>query len=464
MSEKPKRTTFRIRLEEMVDTLRSDIAMGRYRPGDFLPSEFQLIERFRLSKNSVRKGLDKLVEQRLVEKVPRVGTRVVDYGAVSPVVIRLGYYASLLEPVNLSELLNRFRRVHPDIAVQTVPLPYFRQVSELNEFMTTGQVDVLTVNSQLFEKIADGDAAARYLEPLGRAEGVHPFLFAPFTDKDALFAQPFVFSPIVLCYNKAHFRQYGLPEPDESWTWDDVALASGRLSASRGHLGFYMHFLSINRWPLFLLQSGLRFARGADGRLVFDRRLLTGAATLGASLLAESNALAGYLSERDADAERLFLQQKASMIVTSYFSLNPLRDTDIEYDIAPLPHSGQAATLLIAIGLGVNRHSKRKRAAGAFVEFCLSDEAQCLLRRTTLSLPALATATACGDRGEPGDEDGLNRPARYDLHRDIVSSYRTYSDMNIRYAELERMSAELKLYWAGLETMETVCRRIEDKV
>jgi hypothetical protein len=36
--------------------------------------------------------------------------------------------------------------------------------------------------------------------------------------------------------------------------------------------------------------------------------------------------------------------------------------------------------------------------------------------------------------------------------------------MNITYLELDRMAEELKLYWAGLEDMETVCRRIEDNV
>lgn len=459
MTEKPKRTTFRIRLEDMIATLRRDIVTGRYGPGDFLPSESLLIEQFRLSKNSVRKGLDKLVEQGLIEKVPRVGTRVVRTESGSPLTIRLGYHTSMIEQVNMTALLDLFHGAHPAIAVQPVPLPHMRQPNEWVDFMKAEPVDVLTVNNQLFERIGEIGPVADYLEPLKRAEGAYPFLFDSFTEEDALYAQPFVFSPLVLCYNKSHFRQAGLPEPDGGWTWDDVARASKRLSGGgRGHLGFYMHYLSLNRWPLFLLQNRLRFERGTDGRLSFDRGRFEEAAATGAALLAESKAVSAYLSETDADAERLFWQQKVSMIVTSYFSLNSLRNTDLDYDIAPLPRSGRAATLLLPIGLGVNKYGKQKDAARTFVDFCLGDEAQLLLRRTTMSIPALTRAA------ERAGEDGLNRPSRFFVYRDIVSTFREYSDMNITYGELDRMAEELKLYWAGLEDMETVCRRIEDNV
>lgn len=457
MSDKPKRTTFRVRLEEMVAALRRDIAMGRYGPGDFLPSEYQLVEQFRLSKNSVRKGLDELVKLQLIEKVPRVGTRVVRSAVLNPVTIRFGYYSSMIEQAKLMEIVERFHRANPHINVKPVPLPDLRLQFELDDYMKIEQIDVLTVNNQLFERLAEIGPIADHLEPLVPVEGTYPFLLRTFTEKDDLYVQPFVFSPLVLCYNTSHFRQAGLSEPDSGWTWNDVADASKKLSASRGHLGFYIHLLSLNRWPLFMLQNRLYFDREPDGRLSFDMEKFQSATALGASLLADSNVMPAYLSERDADAERLFVQQKVSMIVTSYFSLNSLLETSLEYDIAPLPRSDEAATLLISIGLGINKHGKQKQAAKAFVDYCLSDEAQLLLRQTTLSVPALQHAA------EWTGEDSLNRPSRYFLYRDIVSTFRLYSDMNISYGELEQMCEELKLYWAGLENMDTVCSRISEQ-
>lgn len=458
MSAKPKRTTFRIRLEEMVVSLRNDIGMGRYAPGDFLPSEHHLIEQFSLSKNSVRKGLERLVEQGLVEKVPRIGTRVVQTAAEATVTIRLGYFSTLLEHVNLLTLLNRFHQTYPGIVVQPVPLPSTRNVSELTDFLNAEPIDVVTVNNEMFENMLEYGPVSDQLEPLEPSDSLYPFLYRPFTDAHALYVLPLVFSPFVLVYNKAHFRETDLPEPDDGWTWDDVGNAAKRLSISRGHLGFYMHYLSINRWPLFLLQSGVRFGRSPEGRLAFDRNLLHTAAATGASLLAAQNVASAYLSERDADAEALFAQQKVSMIVTSYFSLNSLRETDLDYDIAPLPHSGEPATLMLAIGLAINKISSKKQAAKTFVDYCTGAEAQSFIRITTLSLPSHKEAA------EWSGDDDLNRPSRHFVYRDLVPTYRLYADMNIRYVDLVRMCSELKLYWAGLDDMDTISRRIEETV
>ncbi|MDF2721170.1 MAG: extracellular solute-binding protein [Paenibacillus sp.] len=455
MSNKPKRTTFRSRLDEMVASVRRDIAMGRYEPGDYLPSEQQLSELFHLSKNSVRKGLDKLVMERLIEKVPRVGTRVIRLQAYAPVTLRLGYHSTMVEQANLMALIERFHQTHPHITVKPVPLPDLRLAYELADYMNHEPVDVLTVNNPLFEQLSELGPIDDYLEPLEPAEGTYSFLFRPFTARDALYVQPFVFSPLILCYNEAHFREAGVPVPSIGWTWDDVSGAARRLSESSGQLGFYVHLPSLNRWPLFLLQQRLSFSRQPDGRLEFDRSRLETAASLRASLMAENDGKSIYLSERDSDAERLFLQQKASMVVTSYFGLNDFQNTAVEYDIAPLPSSGEAATLLIAIGFGVHSRSKHKQEAKAFVRFCLSEESQLALRRTTTSVPALQRAA------EWSGAEGSRRPAHYFLYRELVSTFRLYADMNISYRELEAIGEQLKLYWAGLESFEAVCARIE---
>ncbi|GIQ66946.1 hypothetical protein PACILC2_55140 [Paenibacillus cisolokensis] len=50
MSDKPSRTTFRKRLDEMVSQLREEIVAGKRAIGEFLPSEQALGEQFQLSK------------------------------------------------------------------------------------------------------------------------------------------------------------------------------------------------------------------------------------------------------------------------------------------------------------------------------------------------------------------------------------------------------------------------------
>jgi multiple sugar transport system substrate-binding protein len=83
---------------------------------------------------------------------------------------------------------------------------------------------------------------------------------------DRLYLRPLTFSPIVLFYNKRHVRECGLHEPDGSWTWADLIRAGERLSECQGRSGFAFHVPDINRWKVFLLQSGERF-EWDDGRL-----------------------------------------------------------------------------------------------------------------------------------------------------------------------------------------------------
>src|SRR5690606_12070767 len=97
-------------------------------------------------------------------------------------------------------------------------------------------------------------------EPSTPDDSMYPFLNDAFTRINQLFVQPLVFSPIVLGYNKEHFRDAGLMEPDSSWTWDHVEKAAIQLTNKRDRHGLFFHILSENRWPVFLLQSGASFA------------------------------------------------------------------------------------------------------------------------------------------------------------------------------------------------------------
>ncbi|MEL6609947.1 MAG: phosphonate metabolism transcriptional regulator PhnF [Pseudomonadota bacterium] len=52
--------------KSIADALRADLAEGRYRPGDKLPTEAALAERFGVNRHTVRHGLSALVDQGLV--------------------------------------------------------------------------------------------------------------------------------------------------------------------------------------------------------------------------------------------------------------------------------------------------------------------------------------------------------------------------------------------------------------
>ena len=59
--------------ERLADELRQAITSGRYKPGDRLPSTLELMERTGVANLTVRSAYRLLVEEGLVESIPKRG-------------------------------------------------------------------------------------------------------------------------------------------------------------------------------------------------------------------------------------------------------------------------------------------------------------------------------------------------------------------------------------------------------
>ncbi|MDF2661639.1 MAG: GntR family transcriptional regulator [Paenibacillus sp.] len=436
-----KRTSSRNRLDDMVATLQEDILTGKRAEGEFLPSELDLGELYSLSKNTVRKGLDRLVADGYIEKVPRIGARIIRKKQSSGEVLRFGYYPTLDMEVQLLELVDRFNEDNPDIRVEPIPVGYPRNQEAVGKYLSEGMVfDVMTVNLYNYEYIRSESPEKSMLEPLDARDDLFPFLNAPFSSGGRQYVLPFVFTPVVLCYNKEHFREAELAEPDSGWTWDDLSAAADKLSTGNDRLGFYFHLMSENRWPIFLLQNGVRFERNAEGR--YDMRAPLVREAFQTCMDIVNKHFPSHLSENDFDVLSLFLRGKASIIMASYSNLNALKEADFEYDIAPLPHLKELRTLLVVIGLAINKTSMRKQEAKRFVDYLLSYDTQLRIRRNTLNLPGLKRAAEW-----VGDEPEKGRPYRFHMYRELIHTFRLYSDLNWTTSEMMTIRNEMRYYW-----------------
>ncbi len=65
------------RYSSVADTLKAELAEGKYRIGTKLPTEFELCERFQVSRSTVRQALAELESARLVKRRQGSGTTVV---------------------------------------------------------------------------------------------------------------------------------------------------------------------------------------------------------------------------------------------------------------------------------------------------------------------------------------------------------------------------------------------------
>ncbi|MBD2865904.1 MULTISPECIES: extracellular solute-binding protein [Paenibacillus] len=452
--DKGSRKFFRQRLEHMIEELRSGIVTGKYAAGDFLPSESDLEGMYGLSNQSVRKGLDVLVQERLIEKIPRIGNKVTEKPEKPHTVIRFGYHSTMENDAGVRGLLDRFHALYPHIQVQTVALPTSGYVPFVLEQLQAGLLDVVTVNEMnVRELITQG--AADLLQPCDIHPDTYPFLMPLLPPMNPPVVQPLLFSPVIICYNKDHLEECALPEPHSGWTWPELLDYAVRLARPGVRFGFYFNMFMRNRWPIFLLQNGVVFQRDGDGRYVVDDDKLIASLEVGKQLLGMADAFPIALSASDTDAEDLFRDGQVSMIMTTYFGLNELRQANVTYDIAPLPQFDSFRTMLVLIGVAVNRQSAHREEALLLADYMSGYETQQHIRKNTMSIPANRRAAEWR-----GEESGY-RPSRYGMYREIVPSYRTVGDLQLSYLQLSRMQRDVKLYWTGLLNAHDFCRRVE---
>lgn len=460
MNTRASRKTFRQRLDEMTGQLRKDILNGIYAPGAYLPSERLLAEQFRLSNNTVRQGLSLLVQEGLIVKKNRLGNMVAvaETDRAAQTEITLGITNTLENDIRLTQLLAEFHAKYPSIRVRTLSLSPDGRISlsykeMIEAFASQGILDVFLMTHMHFREFEEHALLHLFAELPARRE-TYSFLHDAFTSGGKLYVQPVVFSPLVLCYNRDHFRDAGLLEPDGSWTWDDCMRAATALTRPNERYGLFFYVLSENRWPAFLLQSGMKFERDERGVCDIRGTRLLDSIRLYKSLIHSSDIFPKFYTESSHDANKLFMEGKVSMILSTYMSLSELMRTNLPYDISPLPYMRKPLSLMITYGFAVGNHSKQKDAAKIFIEFLASREAQTIIRKHALSIPSHKPAA------ETAVSDSLNRPSRYALFRELIPTFRLHADLNLSASSMEAMKDLLKEYWSDLIDEETLCEKI----
>lgn len=78
---------------ELAETLRDELVS--YRPGDYLPAEFQLAERFCVNRHTIRRAVDELVREGSVLRRQGKGTQVLERPLIYPMQADSAYSQSL---------------------------------------------------------------------------------------------------------------------------------------------------------------------------------------------------------------------------------------------------------------------------------------------------------------------------------------------------------------------------------
>jgi multiple sugar transport system substrate-binding protein len=265
--------------------------------------------------------------------------------------------------------------------------------------------DLFLLNYRRFGQFA----AKNVLVPLGprlERSGVpalgdfYPQALDAFRLGGALLCLPQNISTPVVYFNKALFRDAGLPPPANGWTWDDLVRTAKALTRDRDGdgradvrgLGFEP---SLNRFAPFIWQAGGEIVDDVerptrmslfDAPAIETLRFLTD--------LQHRHRVVPPLAEAESeDPEARFARGALGMLIDSRRATTTLRQArDLDWDVAPIPvHPTRKvpAVMLHSDAYCMARASKVKDSAMRFVSFALGTAGARIIARTGRTVPSL---------------------------------------------------------------------------
>lgn len=206
--------------------------------------------------------------------------------------------------------------------------------------------------------------------------------------------------PYVLFYNKRLFKEAGLEPPRDDWDWNDLLEAARKLTKkdARGRtVQFGIGY--IEPWILFW-QYGARMYTDDGKKCIIDSPEGQKAAKFWASFRltekvtptpSEEQGLASMGSW--GGAGNLFTAERLGMFITGrWMSIQYRRNTEMEWDVAPVPsHNGVKATLLASkvFSIPAGLDEEDKETAFRFLKYLTSRRNQLIVSSTGDGIPSV---------------------------------------------------------------------------
>ncbi|AZB43757.1 extracellular solute-binding protein [Bacillus sp. FJAT-42376] len=456
---------FERKYNQFMNELKDEIVSTRIRKGEYLLPEHQLSHKYEISRVSIRKGLAQLVEEGFIEKIPGKGNRVTLDSAANITTVTLAWYSTSYEVESVEKILNEFERTHPHIKVHLKIMPETEYVPQLIDLIEMGAgPDAFIVSDSQFREFAERGRVHLmdpYQSPRMTEKNSYRQIFEMFSHNGSVYATPFLFSPVVICYNQTLFKDAGMPGLQKMESWEDLlqaALKTTKTGADKTlveHYGFCFSS-SFHRWPVFVLQNGGKLMTSNRSRFTLADEANIEALQYCVDLMYKHRVSPIFTHGSNQLAEDIFNKEKVAMILTTYYYLNEFRNQDIQWDILPLPKKERKATLLLGGGIAVNANSEAKGASQALADFMAGEKAQTILKENGCTIPALKKVAE--------DDTLLNpdiHPKNYNAFKEVLPYAIPVSELNLHTQEMEILQNELNLVWASMESPKDACERIE---
>lgn len=452
------------RYMKLANMLREQILSGYIRPGQYLLSENELTRHYGLSRSSVRKALDQLLEEGLIEKrvgqgtivphqltIPKGGTDTLRILAFTP-----SYFADYALPTIQKQFQAQFP--HVEVKILNLPGPSFRDLFETSRELGF-QPDLLFVpDKHGYELIQELTSSFLPLEPLlsDALAAVYPKLLRSFSIQETVLAAPLTFSPVYLTYNPRMFERFGADPPHAAWTKDEFITASKRLTRDTDGDGIndtsgFSIPTALSRWPAVALRNGVHFR----AEQLQPETLLNTLNFLHDILFRYRVAT---LASRSALNSEAFHLERTGMVLTTTLEMTHWDRTGLPFmpKIAPMPFGTGSSTMLIANALVIPDTCQDPELASQFIRVALDSETQTAFCRDSsfLSvLPSVNEALRSHDDLQALGVTGEGMDSSYFTHELV-------DDLELLY-EIER---EMDMFWCGLESAASFAQKICSKI
>lgn len=445
---------------KLANIIREQIRSGVLKSGDFLMSENELARHYGLSRISVRKSLNRLVDEGLLLKKPGLGSIVADNlpperrerQTLRIVTTSPSNYADYA----LGMIIEAFEQEYPHADVKLLQLSavdFWKSVHTLRE--TGPYPDVVLITDRQYRDLEHKES---YLNVSGHVEytirKMYPQLLHSFAEPAGLRALPVTFSPVFVACNPQLLRRHGIDLPAEPGHADEATEALLGLSKDTNGDGIPdLYALSLshtyNRWPLIALQNGVNFNRLADHAGELRRTL----AQLHDMLYRKRTAILHTRNKNSRNIEP-FATENAAMMLTTAMELAALKEEALPFEPQALPirFGPVRSTLLVGNALMVPDSCPQPELAIQFCQLAVRSDIQENISRASGFLSILR-----------GVNESVWDPAHlHAIHMDDegLERCRFVNDIFPGGAFINEMDYELGLFWAGLETADAAADRL----
>lgn len=198
---------------------------------------------------------------------------------------------------------------------------------------------------------------------------------------------------LAVIVNSALFEKYGVTEPENGWTWDDMLTVCGELKTAIEAAGdsiYPMDFIlnsSNGAWePVIYEFGGQLFNEDGTSALASDEAVAGIQALVD---MIDEGYIPDYQTISDTAAEELFVSGQTCMLYLPTFSAQKVEQAGMEnVKLIQIPTAKTQDFLASTMHYGMNAASEHKDEAWKFLEYLAGEEANDIIGKSGIDLPA----------------------------------------------------------------------------